>query len=190
MHETWGYVFQCEERNYLPSFFLLVGDHWFEILPRDYAVQITESGICAFCLNSNDSYNGYWILGVTFMRHYYNIHDHANNRFGFASYVDSPKVNPVPMGAVPTALISESSQHHDQKEIDIKTSTALIVGISLCGGAILGILIYFCVRCAKDNKDKEQGNPAEGDTTNAHPFVTPGMDTVSGTNMLAKIESE
>ena len=146
MHSKWGFVFQCAEKYLMPSFYLLVGDHWFEVRADDYIVQITASGLCAFCLNGSDNLDGYWVLGVTFMRHYYNIHDHTNKRFGFAALRDSPKSNPVPVGEIPQASIHNSSNDGDIEEIS--NSKNIIYYILLAGAAIigLGVGLYFCLR--------------------------------------------
>ena len=47
----WGTIFDCQEINSLPSFYLLFGGYWFEVLPKDYTV-VTDSNLdeCAFCL--------------------------------------------------------------------------------------------------------------------------------------------
>ena len=43
--------FPCEERYMLPSFYLLYGDYWFEVMPEDYTVATDEDlDECAFCL--------------------------------------------------------------------------------------------------------------------------------------------
>ena len=88
MHESWGHIFYCSEKYLMPSFYLMFGGHWFEVRPEDYVVKVTSTGYCAFCLTPTDALDDYWILGLAFMRGYYNIHDHAKNRMGFAAYVD------------------------------------------------------------------------------------------------------
>ena len=50
----WNELFSCSYRSYLPSFWLLFGEHWFEVRPEDYAVQVTASGMCALCLEKRE----------------------------------------------------------------------------------------------------------------------------------------
>ena len=48
-------------------------------------------GICTVCVQ--EGYNR-WILGDTFMRGWYNIHDYENSRIGFAPLPSSTKKRP------------------------------------------------------------------------------------------------
>ena len=87
----WGTVFDCSEVSNLPSFYLLFGDYWFEVMPEDYTVA-TDKDLdeCAFCLQSTTGYS-YWILGDVFMRGWYSIHDYGNMKMGFAPFINSSK---------------------------------------------------------------------------------------------------
>lgn len=49
LDQIWGIVFNCRDREYLPTFELLYGSHWFEIRPEDYAVEVSKSGKCSLC---------------------------------------------------------------------------------------------------------------------------------------------
>ena len=141
----------------MPSFYFLIGDHWFEVRADDYIVQVSTNGMCSFCLTGSDNIDDdYWILGVAFMRHYYNIHDHTNKRFGFASYRGSPKTNPTPVGEIPTALIENSVNDSDLEELSERSNTLYYI---LAGaGVIIGLVIaiYFC--CKKNKKKEDNSN--------------------------------
>ena len=97
---NWGYTFDCGIRSSLPSFWLLYGDYWFEVTPEDYVVEVNVNNVCALCLYGRSS-NDYWILGDAFMRGWYNIHDHTNERFGFIPFPDSPKTTPTAVSEEP-----------------------------------------------------------------------------------------
>ena len=86
-HVNWKYMFYCSEIPNLPNLNILFGGYWFEVRPVDYAVVIGEATypdgtvsetLCAFCLmNSSDDK---WILGDSFMRGWYVIHEYSNAR--------------------------------------------------------------------------------------------------------------
>ena len=77
----WGALFYCSERSNLPNFYMAYGDYWFQVRPEDYATCVNwTDDVCGFTI---DSYDGGWILGNSFMRGYYIIHDAANQQQGF-----------------------------------------------------------------------------------------------------------
>ena len=74
--DGWGRIFSCSEASNFSSFELRFGNYWFEVLADDYVVPVYYDGSgCGICLTASD--DDYWLLGSTFMRGYYNIHDHA-----------------------------------------------------------------------------------------------------------------
>jgi len=75
----WGPIFPCSDRSNMPNFYLSYGDYWFQVRPEDYAVKIDWTyDECAFGI---DVYNdAHWILGASFMRGLYIVHDHTNMR--------------------------------------------------------------------------------------------------------------
>ena len=76
----------------MPSFDLLFGQYWLTVLAEDYVVEVNSFGTCAICLFGTDyGAHNYWLLGDAFMRSWYNIHDHANNRMGFVPFIGSNK---------------------------------------------------------------------------------------------------
>jgi hypothetical protein len=71
----WGQVFSCSEIATLPSLFFLIGNYWFEVMPKDYIVAVDTRGQCAFCLTEDDT-SDYWIMGSAFLRGFYSIYDY------------------------------------------------------------------------------------------------------------------
>ena len=92
--DGWGDIFWCSDIPNLPSFYLNFGGYWFEVKAEDYSIEVATD-ICAMCITAVEGYDE-WILGDTFMRGWYNIHDHANQRMGFIPFPDSDKVTPEP----------------------------------------------------------------------------------------------
>lgn len=94
---SWGYTFSCQNIGLLPNFWLLFGDHWFEVRSADYIVKVNTAGTaCALCLSAvGESTTQRWVLGNVFLRGWYSTHDYANMRFGFVAFKDSPKRDPV-----------------------------------------------------------------------------------------------
>ena len=78
---SWGYLFWCSELTSMPNLNMLYGEYWFEVRPEDYGVVVGTSGgenVCAFCFSATSI--NYWILGDSFMRGWYVIHDHQSAR--------------------------------------------------------------------------------------------------------------
>ena len=75
-NEVLRYVFDCD-RNFdsFRSIYLLFGDHWFELRPKDY-IYFGYSGKCSFCMLATT--NEDWTLGANFLRGWYAIHDYSN----------------------------------------------------------------------------------------------------------------
>jgi len=96
--EQWGYTILARDDVLLPSVWLLYGGHWMETKPKDYLIYFSD-GTASFCIDPQD-YGSYWILGDAFLRGWYSIHDHDQNRFGFVPHVNSTK-HPAIMGQVP-----------------------------------------------------------------------------------------
>jgi hypothetical protein len=72
----WGEVFSCNEIYLLPSFYLLLGDYWFPVNPRDYVVEVSTDGQCSFCFTMVDT-TDYWVLGTAFLRGWYSMYDYS-----------------------------------------------------------------------------------------------------------------
>lgn len=89
---NWNDIFWCSDVPNLPSFFLNFGGYWFEVKSADYSVEVSTD-VCALCILAIDGYDE-WILGDAFMRGWYNIHDHTNQRMGFVPFPGSTKTMP------------------------------------------------------------------------------------------------
>ena len=171
----WSELFDCDFREYLPSFYLLFGNHWFEVRPEDYAVEVTLNGMCALCLQERLS-DEYWVLGVAFMRGWYSIHDHELMRFGFVPFVDSPKEPPRLESLTPMKQLPEEYLPLDDGGAFNWRSflQGYVFGIIFCMVTI-AIVIEFCIQAAlcpiktKSNKttkfEKEDQNITRDDTT-------------------------
>ena len=47
----WDYAFYCRQTDNLPSFELLYGGYWMEVLPKDYVIEISPN-VCSICIRS------------------------------------------------------------------------------------------------------------------------------------------
>ena len=171
MHPSWGHIFYCSEKYLMPSFYLMYGGHWFEVRPEDYVVRVTSTGYCAFCLTPSDAFDDYWILGLAFMRGYYNIHDHANKRMGFAAFQDSEddynsKSNPVFADVLPTTVVTDSSRGEDFDALEEANYTLYYV-LTACGIVVAAAIgVYYCVRDAQKRRAEKDLFAVEEDEVN------------------------
>jgi hypothetical protein len=78
----------CDERNYYPTVSLQVQNYWMEMLPEDYLVE--EGGSCVLGFLENEG-SEYWLLGDSFFRGYYVIHDDEQGRLGVVPHATSTK---------------------------------------------------------------------------------------------------
>ena len=61
--------------------------------PEDYIHAINVGGIiCGICITGED-FDG-WVLGGSFMKGFYNIHDYTTGRMGFVPHAGSQKTKP------------------------------------------------------------------------------------------------
>lgn len=72
--------------------------------PLDYIIYIEEDQTCNLCIDDNGS-DPYWLLGDSFLRGFYTVHDHAEKRFGFAPHSLSTKKSPY-RGKIPSKELS------------------------------------------------------------------------------------
>jgi hypothetical protein len=87
----------CKDYSRWPSIDLLIGDYWLQIHPKDYLLDAThakDKSTCEFAFIANTS--NFWLLGDSFYRGYYMIHDEENARIGFTPHATSLK-RPVEM---------------------------------------------------------------------------------------------
>ena len=73
----------CSDIEFLPSVFILLGQHYFEIQPQDYVVDYSDYGVGCLLMFSSDSTET-MTLGVPFMKGYYIIHDLESVSFTIA----------------------------------------------------------------------------------------------------------
>ena len=63
-----------------------------DVQPKDYIIQ--DYFGCFACIGNNGDDN-YWILGDSFLRGFYSIHDGVNYKMGFAPHSKSTKKAPI-----------------------------------------------------------------------------------------------
>jgi len=98
--------------------------------PEDYVLEY--EGECWACLGENRD-DEYILLGDTFLRGWYSVHDHKNNRFGFVPHSESKKAAPV-YGVKPETNLSEN---------DAEKSTLMrIVGMIIPMLLVLFFIIF------------------------------------------------
>jgi hypothetical protein len=90
--------------EHLKTIDLLFGGHWMEVSVSDYVVDF-QNGVCAFCIDNTGDYN-VAILGDSFMRNFYVVHDMANMQMGFAPLVGGTKA-PIVSGSTPSCGYNE-----------------------------------------------------------------------------------
>ena len=79
---TYGYIWPSADTANLPSFDILLGGLWLEILPNDIT-KAASSGNDAFCINGLNG-STYAYIGTALHKSYYVIHDMENMKLGFA----------------------------------------------------------------------------------------------------------
>lgn len=102
-NSVWKFSFDCKEVAKFPEFELLVGGYWFRVLPKDYVVYGSTGETCALCFDAYDI--DYWILGDSFLRGWYSIHDYDQTRVGFVPYKGSEKTAPEKAKSVPNVML-------------------------------------------------------------------------------------
>jgi hypothetical protein len=97
-----------------------------EMKPEHYILE--HEGECWACLGEN-SYDEYFILGDTFLRGFYSVHDNENARFGFAPHAGSDKAAPY-YGTTPKTALNETSTATRVTQVILLITTFVIVVIS------------------------------------------------------------
>ncbi len=77
-----------------------------EMLPEDYI--LNWDGVCFACIGDGGD-DPYLVLGDSFLRGFYSIHDYSKMRFGFVPHSESTKLAPQ-KGNVPKKKL-EPYQH-------------------------------------------------------------------------------
>lgn len=143
---NWGIVFNCRDREYLPTFELLYGHHWFQVRPDDYAVEVSKSGKCSLCFQERRT-NDHWILGSAFMRGLYTIHDYEKLQMGFVPFAGSQKKVPTYEPVLPkTTLLkhlsdAKKSTEEAEEILGLKPAAFWTIVGSLTA-AVLGTIIF------------------------------------------------
>jgi len=100
------YQISCANKDVFPSIFLMVDGYWLEIHPSDYVLDLDIEGQQGCLLSLMAADIPYFILGDSFLRGYYSVHDHTNNRIGLAPHNTSPKRR-IELGQLPRYKQSE-----------------------------------------------------------------------------------
>ena len=141
---SWDYTFPCADAANMPSFELLYGGYWMDVKADDYVIAIYGT-TCSLCFSGYDGLDE-WILGDAFMRGWYNIHDHTNNRMGFVPFSGSTKVKPTLATSTPTTALPLVGIETDITLFGLDAATFLaIVFIAGIGTAIVvGCTVFIC----------------------------------------------
>jgi hypothetical protein len=90
------FSFSCIEQSKIGKLSFMFGGVWLEMDPRDFVFDASEAqdgSVCALAIVQNEL--EFFILGNSFMRGYYTIHEPSAGRIGFAPNTASAKPNPV-----------------------------------------------------------------------------------------------
>lgn len=163
----WGYLYNCDEINLLPNIDLLYGGVWLEVLVDDYVVRFA-SGSCGFCFSK--SYNtNLAILGDTFLRNWYMIHDMERMKMGFTPLtgVDIVKAAPA-IGETPSCNFDSTCYLASLKNwwnnlSNLQRNLIIWSGILLFFVIIPGILIWYVCFYRKNKKKEEEENKFDPD---------------------------
>ena len=77
----------CQEVKYFPEVSLQVEGYWLQISAEDYLVEYESKCVMGFMPNQSE----FWLLGDSFFRGYYVVHDDENSRLGVAPHSQSSK---------------------------------------------------------------------------------------------------
>ena len=79
----------------------MVNGYWVELHPEDYIIEINEGGFKRCMIGIMAHEKPFILLGASFLRGYYSIHDMTNDRIGLSPTKISPKQQIV-LGKKPT----------------------------------------------------------------------------------------
>jgi len=102
------YIFgHCDHLNY-PPVYLMVGVHWLEFAAIDYVIKPSnwQEGDACF-IGFMKSPEEFWLLGDTFFRGYYTIHNDDQNKVGVMPHATSTKSRPEFHTYLPTQELTE-----------------------------------------------------------------------------------
>jgi len=76
-------LFECADKDKFPTLHFMMDEYWFQADPKDYIIVASKNGeICTMAISSNKQ--DFLILGNSFLRGYYSIHDMENGLLGLA----------------------------------------------------------------------------------------------------------
>lgn len=79
---------RLRDMSQYPSLYIHINTTWFEMTPKYYLIPLEEEYLgydCVVGLSSGSQF----LLGDTFLKNYYSIHDNENSRIGFVPSVTS-----------------------------------------------------------------------------------------------------
>jgi len=139
----------CDERKNFPTISVLVQNYWLEIPPEDYIINSTTDCLLGFMPNQGQEY---WILGDSFFRGYYTIHDDENSRLGIVPHSNSHKSD-VQHGQTPSKFIPTSLPWTAKQQIEAGLLGTAVFFLFLYQG--LPRIIKWCYE-RKQKKDKKE----------------------------------
>lgn len=101
-HNNYSYSFNGafisvteDEISKLPTLELLFGDYWLQVLPKHYLFNYAKENLnlWTLCIDTYP-FSNELVLGNSFLKGYYTVHDYETNRFGFAPHSASSKRAP------------------------------------------------------------------------------------------------
>jgi hypothetical protein len=109
------YTVPCELIKDLPRVDVLFGGYWMQIMPYDWVITTTDDSgtYCWVCFAENNTDD--WLLGDSFLRGYYSVHDYNKQRFGFAPTTQSQKTK-VERGTPPNTPLPQATYLKDSNE--------------------------------------------------------------------------
>jgi len=163
-HAGWDYLFECPSSlDGLPSFEMLYGGYWFEVLPEDYLIDVSlasDGSVCALCLTSIDGFYE-WILGDVFMRGYYNIHKHETLQMGFVPFPGSNKSLPYLATSTPSETMPGVTVNSITDILGVDAAAFLvIIGIAAAVTALTLVVIIYCLQAVYGTKQTAKSKKA------------------------------
>ena len=85
------YTTECRPQDW-PSVYLLVSNYWLEMAPEHYLVDASDQrdrSVCILAFAKNEE--EFFLIGDSFFRGFYSVHDDSGDRIGFAPHSESSK---------------------------------------------------------------------------------------------------
>lgn len=115
----------------------MIEGYWLEFHPDDYVIEVTNGNVTGCVLGFTASEMPYFLLGDVFLRGYYSVHDHTNDRIGFAPHATSKK-KIIQEGVNPSNTYNGT---HFREAWDYKLMSWMSIGT---GWAILPLVCLIC----------------------------------------------